>query len=219
MMAAVAGVDGCRTGWVVARDGCADVVATFAAVLDRLPPDAVVAIDIPIGLPRNYAPGGRECDRLARRLLGRLRGSSVFPAPPRSALGARNLPTARDRGWPATLQGLNILPKIEEVDSVMSPSLQRCVFEAHPELAFFELNGRPLATTKHDREGRRERWGLLAGAGIGRPERPRQGETEDDVLDACAAMWIGRRIADDRAIRVPACPAHDDRGLRMEIWR
>jgi predicted RNase H-like nuclease len=219
-MAAVAGVDGCRTGWVVAWDGHVHVVPTFAAVLARLPPDAVVAIDIPIGLPSGYARGGRECDRLARRLLGRPRGSSVFPAPPRPALGARDLPAARDRGWPATLQGLNILPKIEEIDSMMSPSLQRRVFEAHPELGFFELNGqRPLATTKHERAGRVERWSLLAGAGITRPERPRRGETEDDVIDACAALWIGRRIADRRAVRVPTRPSHDDRGLRMEIWR
>ncbi len=47
----------------------------------------VIAIDIPIGLPET---GPRECDVLARRLLGRARASSVFPAPIRAVLGAKD---------------------------------------------------------------------------------------------------------------------------------
>jgi predicted RNase H-like nuclease len=109
----LAGVDGCRTGWVVVTERSAAVAPTFAAVLAALPDDAIVAVDMPIGLADRYEPGGRECDRQARRLLGRGRGSSVFPAPPRPALGARTLAEARERGWPATLQALHLLPKIE----------------------------------------------------------------------------------------------------------
>src|SRR5437879_2446890 len=83
------GVDGCRGGWVcVTRLGHGApqilVVDCFASVLDRWP-DAVIAVDMPIGLPR---AGSRACDGLARSRLGRRR-SSVFPAPVRPALHAR----------------------------------------------------------------------------------------------------------------------------------
>jgi predicted RNase H-like nuclease len=218
-MARMAGIDGCRAGWVVVTDRFADVVPTFADVIAALPDDTIIAVDIPIGLEARYAPGGRECDRLARRLLGRPRGSSVFPAPPRSGLGARDLPTAQARGWPATLQGLNILPKIEEVDAVMTPVLQARVFEAHPELGFSALNGgRPLLPNKRTRAGRDQRWELLEDAGITRPLRPHRGEAEDDLIDACAELWIAGRLARGEAVRVPRDPPHDARGLRMEIW-
>lgn len=219
-MASVAGVDGCRSGWVVVFRDQAEVVPTFAEVVAALPDDTIIAIDVPIGLEDRYAPGGRECDRLARRLLGRVRGSSVFPAPPRPALGARAMGTARARGWPVTLQALNILPKIEEVDAMMTPELQTRVFEAHPELCFLELNdGRPLLRNKRGRAGRDDRWALLERGGVVRPLRPRRGEAEDDLVDACAELWIAQRIARGHGVRVPDDPPRDGRGLRMEIWR
>ena len=219
-MPLLAGVDGCRTGWVVVTDGGAAVVPTFAAVLGSLPGDAIIAIDIPIGLADHYERGGRACDRQARAALGRARGSSVFPAPPRPGLGARTLAAARARGWPATLQALNLLPKIEEVDACMTPALQTRVFEALPELAFRELNrGEPVVPNKRHAEGRARRWALLGSAGIPRPDRPRAGEAEDDLVDACAELWIARRLARGDAVRVPDDPAHDAHGLRMEIWR
>ena len=222
-MPLLAGVDGCRTGWVVVTENgacSAAVLPTFAAVLGSLPDDAIVAVDIPVGLADRYERGGRECDRQARAALGPRRGSSVFPAPPRPALGTRTLAAAQARGWPATLQALNLLPKIEEVDECMTPALQVRVFEAHPELAFRELNGgEPVVPNKRHADGRARRWTLLAAAGIPRPDRPYAGEAEDDLVDACAELWIARRLAHGDAVRVPDVPPHDARGLRMEIWR
>jgi predicted RNase H-like nuclease len=46
-------------------------------ILDLPEKPAIIAIDVPIGLPEVMPPGGRACDRLARRLLGP-RGASVF---------------------------------------------------------------------------------------------------------------------------------------------
>src|SRR5207248_11510271 len=78
----LAGVDGCRAGWVVAADSGAFVAASFAEILaERFD---LVLIDIPIGLP----DGPRACDLGARVLLGPRR-SSVFPAPSRRLLRAR----------------------------------------------------------------------------------------------------------------------------------
>ena len=117
----LAGVDGCRAGWVVvvarldAQDAQAHQVrlcARFADVLSLEPAPAVVAVDMPIGLLDTSQPGGRDCDRLARRLLGR-RASSVFTPPPRPLLDATHY--AHVRGQGLSIQAFNILPKMREV--------------------------------------------------------------------------------------------------------
>ncbi|NIR59392.1 MAG: DUF429 domain-containing protein, partial [Gammaproteobacteria bacterium] len=74
----LAGVDGCPGGWVLARAGSprsrftprameATVHARFSELLRALPADCVVALDMPVGLLDAPAPGGRGCDRAARR--------------------------------------------------------------------------------------------------------------------------------------------------------
>ena len=73
----VAGIDGCKAGWVMVRR---DAVGRFGApvvvaALDDLPPADMVVIDIPIGLPES---GRRACDLSARALLGRRSDDSVF---------------------------------------------------------------------------------------------------------------------------------------------
>ncbi len=158
----VAGVDGCRAGWVVAvadgRTVDVSVVAAFADVLDLL--DAgidAIAVDIPIGLPE---AGPRQCDIDARKLLGPRR-STVFPAPPRALLHERNYPTALQTkraldGQGLSKQAFHLLPKIAEVDACLQPELQPRIVEAHPELAFQLLAGEHLPS-KHDAEGLAQR--------------------------------------------------------------
>ena len=63
-MAFVVGVDGCPGGWIaVARQDdakpSAKVFATFAALVAAFPEDAIVAVDMPIGLPEFTRHGGR----------------------------------------------------------------------------------------------------------------------------------------------------------------
>jgi predicted RNase H-like nuclease len=215
-MTPVAGVDGCRAGWIVVHEGHAEVHPDFAAVLAALPDDAVVAVDMPIGLIDEHIPGGRDVDRAARMELGRKR-SSVFSAPPRCAFGARTLPDARRRGARLTLQTLNLLPRIEDVDAVMTPELQSRVFEVHPELSFGAMaGGFPVLIPKHSAAGSKERRALLQRAGVCVPERP-AGSAADDLLDACALMWSARRIAGGTASHVPDPPSWDSRGLSMEL--
>jgi predicted RNase H-like nuclease len=215
-MPPVAGVDGCRTGWIVVHEGGARVHRDFAAVLDALPDDTVVAVDMPIGLADHYEPGGREVDQAARTELGPKR-SSVFSAPPRGILGARTLPDARRRGARLTLQTLNLLPRIEDVDRVMTPALQSRVYEVHPELSFAAMgDGRPVLAPKRSAAGSAERRAILQRAGVVVPERP-AGAALDDLLDACALSWSARRVAEGTASRVPDAPARDARGLRMEL--
>src|SRR5438128_651238 len=92
MDATIAGVDGCRSGWIVVRAQAsergltllaASVVSSFREVIDATVDCATIAVDMPIGLTDD-AP--RICDGLARRELGRPGSSSVFPAPVRATL-------------------------------------------------------------------------------------------------------------------------------------
>jgi predicted RNase H-like nuclease len=232
----IAGVDGCRAGWVVilahplARNAHAHQVTIctrFDEVLALLPTSAVCAVDIPIGLLEEWQPGGRDCDRCARRLLGR-RASSVFTPPIRPLLDATHYDQVRGHGL--SVQAFNILPKIREVDRLMTPALQHRVYEAHPELAFQALAGQPLQDRKKTVAGREARLRVLDNIpsplfhGIGAAfERvlgacKRTDVAPDDILDAYVLMWTARRIWCAQAHRVPRSPQYDARGLRMEIW-
>ncbi|MGH8178223.1 MAG: DUF429 domain-containing protein [Steroidobacter sp.] len=58
----MAGVDGCRDGWLAVIQGGREVDALIAPDLKALLgaiPGALIAIDIPIGLPDR---GSRDCD-------------------------------------------------------------------------------------------------------------------------------------------------------------
>lgn len=70
MQQLIAGVDGCRGGWlaVVEHDrGLDALIAPDLETLLRRIPGALIGIDIPIGLPDR---GSRSCDLQARRCLG-----------------------------------------------------------------------------------------------------------------------------------------------------
>jgi predicted RNase H-like nuclease len=152
----VAGVDGCPGGWLVAllqvRSGsCAlELCETFAEVLSLSEIPAVIAVDMPIGLPEQAERGGRACDVEARRRLGD-RQSSVFSVPARAAVMEFDYTLAcaaafarSDPPRKVSKQCFHLFPKIREIDALMTPALQGRVFEWHPELAFWAMNGGPL---------------------------------------------------------------------------
>ncbi|MEW5772344.1 MAG: DUF429 domain-containing protein [Thermodesulfobacteriota bacterium] len=240
----IAGVDGCRGGWLVAlAEGwpcpapprlaiCND----FRTVLDATADCAAVAVDMPVGLPDGGE--GRDCDRAARALLKARRGAAgrVFPSPPRTALQARTWPELQElhhsiAGKGVPKQVWNIAPRLREVDAALTPDLQSRVVEAHPELAFARLAGRVLAS-KHASEGLEERRAALAAASphvLPALEGIPSGSALDDALDALALLAVATHVAEvgieaapDAARRVPALPfgdiPRDTRGLRMEIW-
>ncbi len=232
----LAGVDGCRAGWVVvlahtlttdARAHQVMVCPRFAEVLALTPPPALLAVDMPIGLLPVPHPGGRVCDRLARQLLGR-RSSSVFTPPARNLLEATCYAQVRHHGL--SIQAFHILPKIREVDRLMTPALQQRVYEAHPELAFRALIGQPMQARKKGAAGHEERLQALALAAPPFMHQTRQAVTQalqryprsqvalDDLLDAYALVHTAWRIWHTQAHCLPHDPPYDQRGLRMEIW-
>lgn len=232
-MSWLAGVDGCRRGWFrIARERGTGRLAFHlledpAELISIAPAPSVVALDIPIGLPE---AGRRECDGLAHRRLGP-RGSSVFPAPIRPALAARDREEASRwtelaDGRRVSCQAWNLIPKIRAVDALLreDAAARRSIHEVHPELSFCAWNeGLPMRAPKKSRAGRTERlqlaedWlgpHLLARA---RGEHRRQDLADDDILDAVAALWTAHRIAEGRAERLPASPPRDEHGLAMQI--
>lgn len=235
----VAGVDGCRGGWLAVIVGMtavseqpvrviARLCANFGEVLALPERPGVIAVDMPIGLLDRPVPGGRACDREARKVLGRLRASSVFTPPTRPGLAAlRYAEVAALNGTGMSKEAFNILPKIRELDAVLTPCDHQRVFEAHPELAFAALAGAPVRHNKKTPEGRRARARLLRrifGKAFLDPMRIRLEHglarvALDDVADAYVLAHVADRILRGVGTRLPAGqPAVDSRGLRMEIW-
>ena len=208
----IAGVDGCRRGWVVAHAGGVEIVATLAPLLDRFD---VIGIDMPIGLPASWR---RVADVEARRFLTG-RGSTVFPVPPRALLAHTayadaNAASRRAFGQGLTRQTFNLFPKLREVDAQDDETLRHVLVEIHPECAFARLAGAPLPP-KRSPEGRRIRRALAHRVLGLDPPRP-TGAAEHDVLDACAVLWSARRYAAGASVAFGGGEV-DERGLPMRI--
>jgi predicted RNase H-like nuclease len=250
--ATLAGVDGCKAGWIAVcgQPGQASsvcVMPSFAALLQSLPEDATVAVDMPIGLPDFTTKGGRGPEALVRPLLGE-RQSSVFSIPSRAAVYAEPGPFANVEAWYAahrrasavalatsdpprgvSIQAFGIFAKIREIDMLLraQPRLRERVFESHPEVAFWRLNdGRAMRLPKKVRgavnpAGMEERKTLLARHGYDRAfldQAPPRGAASDDFLDAAAMLVIAGRIARGEALPFPEPPGTDRFGIPVTIW-
>lgn len=235
----LAGVDGCPAGWIAAlvrTDGGEvriEIAPRFADLLAQAP--ALVAVDIPIGLPERVGHGGRAAESAVRPLLG-ARQSSVFSVPSRSAVYAEDYRSAcsvalatSDPPRKVSKQLFNIAPKIREVDALLrdDASLPQRVFEVHPELAFWRLNGeRALSEPKKVKNRCHEpglalRRALLLQAGLSESAvcaRPPRGAGADDLIDALACAVIARRVWTGTARPFPDPPPRDAFGLPMAIW-
>jgi threonine dehydratase len=236
-MVVCVGADGCKGGWVSAHVDDHDVVQfrthADATLLLEAFPSAVFALDMPIGLPERTGAGGRGPERLIRPLLGE-RQSSVFSIPARVAVEAQTyadccrlaqLTSSPPRK--VSKQGFNLSAKIRDLDHALRIDSARAgrVHETHPELVFATLNGRPLATPKKlkgriNPDGMAQRRALLAGAGLVLPPLlPRlTGCSEDDMIDAAAALVAAQRIMARTAISYPTPPERDRCGLPIAIW-
>lgn len=226
------GIDGCRAGWVVAESDACLASVQFSVVsdlhgvaADAVAGAAIVVIDIPIGLPDC---GPRSADLAAREVV-RPRGATVFPAPCRVALSAEAYDeacrlNAAACGKKISRQAFGILSKIREVDRLLTATAQKFVREAHPEVSFAILAGRPLRHSKKTPEGEQERLRLLRRRGLRfdlSNERLRLGRgnvQRDDIVDAAACLVTAHRIVAGVALRLPrGRPPRDSKGLRMEI--
>ena len=226
----VLGVDACAAGWVGVALSDAGIRAYVDAEIEGLVaqahgegPLAVVAIDIPIGLPD---AGLRAADLQARRVAG-LRRASVFMTPVRQSLEIGDYRRASEvnrqlTGRGISRQAFNLVGKIKQVDSWLHRA--PCpVVEVHPELSFAAMAGAPLSASKSTWTGMVARRRLLADAGIKVPDDlgpAGQRAGPDDVLDAAAAAWTARRVAGGVARRLPG-PTEAERfsdAIDCAIW-
>ena len=227
----LAGVDGCRNGWIVALATdwpCLQPVELlfcpdFEAVLAATAACEAVAVDMPIGLPDGPAP--RPCDLEAQQALGAQR-SSIFLAPPRQILLASSPAEFQRlhreiRGVGAGLPVWGIVPKMREVNEALEkqPSLQDRVFEFHPERTWRRLAAGREISSKKTPAGILDRIAVLNAATAGRWTSPRSYEIPgkpalDDILDAISGLAAAHAFLTQPRIDAPrnAC------GLRMEIW-
>ena len=237
----LAGVDGCTGGWIVAFVRAAGdevrigIVPRFADVLAAPEEPAIVAVDMPIGLPERVGSGGRAAENAVRPLLG-ARQSSVFSVPSRAAIYATDYGDAcriaaatSEPPRKVSKQLFNIGPKIREVDECLRADavMAQRVFEVHPELAFWRLNGgRALTEPKKVKSRPHEpglalRRNLLTAAGLPAEvvtAKAPKGAAADDLLDALACAAIARRIDAGLAQPFPDPPPRDAFGLPMAIW-
>lgn len=248
----VAGVDGCKAGWIAVvtepeRAIYCCAAARFADLVERLPDDAAIAVDMPIGLPDFTRHGGRGPEGLVRRFLGQ-RQSSVFSIPSRAAVYAADEDfssverwyemhreasrVARETSDPprgVSIQAFGIFSKIRELDRLLTarPELRSRIVESHPEAAFRQLNGGQAMTLPKKVKGNihaagmDERKRLLVQHGYDRSfldRPPPRGAAADDFLDAAAMMLVARRFARGEAVSFPDPPGVDRLGNPVAIW-
>ena len=236
----LAGVDGCRAGWIalVLRPG--DTLPHvlirqgFSDLVEELGPGAIIAVDMPIGLPDRISGSGRGPEQSVRPYLG-ARRSSVFSIPARAAVEARTYGEACDLAHQTSepprkisKQAFFLFPKILEIDRLLQadPGLRQRIFECHPEFAFCRLNNMvAMATPKKIRgkvnpAGIAERIALLSLHGIepgifdkGAP----RGAAMDDLVDAAVNLVLARRYVSGLTTPFPAEPVRDRHGILIAI--
>lgn len=188
-----------------------------------------ILIDIPIGLVES-GESGRECDRVARSVLGP-RSRSVFTPPVREATRKRRYPAAKrvnERKTDSSLskQAFAISDQIAAVDDLLRnvPEARAAFRESHPEVCFRALAGEPLEHSKRKAGGYAERMRTLAGHDPNAPPIVQAvaestggaDVTVDDVLDAVVLAYTARPgTAPLRSL--PTEPPTDQQGLPMEI--
>lgn len=227
------GVDVSAGGWVgLAWAGGEQLWPYLAPTLAELVsgaradgPLAVVAVDIPIGLPDDSV---RAADRLAREQLGPRR-SSVFETPVRAALEAPDHAAAVAANRAATGRGVSVQAyglrhRVLEVDSWLRAEVagdRPPVYEAHPEVSFRHMAGAPLPDGKRRWAGAEHRRMLLAREGIfvaGSLGEAGRHAGVDDVLDAGACAWTAARLLAGDARSLPEQPESFSDRLAAAIW-
>ncbi|HEY7838028.1 MAG TPA: DUF429 domain-containing protein [Terriglobales bacterium] len=228
----IIGVDGCHDGWMVATSNpdlseiAFSIVPNIHDIIELAELNhAVVAIDVPIGLP-DHEP--RSADLEARKQLGKGQSCRVFPVPARAALAGESYESACALNREALNRSLSkqtwgIIGKIRDVDSALDGVVRSAFYEVHPEVSFAVAHDEPLKFRKADKPGRDERLKVLRRHGIEVDlEVALRGVSgasakRDDAIDAAIALWTAARLARGDARSFGTDPP-DARGRPMRIW-
>ncbi len=246
----LAGVDGCRRR-LARRRSCGRAAARRALRIVPRFADVLAGAGSSPRLSRSTCRsgcrsatglGGRAAENCVRPLLG-ARQSSVFSVPSRAAIYAGEYREAcsvalatSEPPRKVSKQLFNIAPKIREVDEALraTPGAASRVFEVHPEVAFWRLNGEQALTepkkvkSRCYEPGLALRRGLLIAAGLPADtvqSAPPKGAGADDLLDArwpaprprtSHPCWPGAAASEPAAAR-RSWADHGDLGLRFAL--
>ncbi len=202
MQNTVAGIDGARGEWVIARyDGARmtwTVAPTVDAALAETATCTTVGVDMPLSMPSLHY---RVSEVEAKKYLGAAR-SSVFHTPVAAVLDARTYDEActvsrQVTGKAISKQTWFLLPGIRgwrEAD--FDPER---IVEVHPECSFRAMQPQTTFASKKSGRGAGQRMQALASwidprnLADGLAELP-VGPALDDALDAAAAAWSAWRF-------------------------
>lgn len=223
------GVDSCPFGWIaIINDDLGKdykIVKTFPEIFENLNDEAWCLVDIPIGLTNNY----RECDRIARRILGK-RSSSVFSTPVKDAVYAETYEEAKQLNFKLTgkyisKQAWNICPKIRDVnDYVVIAKDGLMIKEMHPEVCFWALNDKkPCEHYKKTEAGKNERLEILSrydeyakdAFNIIRFQEKKSKLADDDIIDALVGVIT---LKTDKLISFPSYVQPGINNLLCEMY-
>lgn len=229
----VAGVDGCRGGWLtcfLSESGEFQffVFGSPAAVVRHSRGADLLLVDVPIGL---HESSFRDCDTLAKKELGK-EHSRVYMTPPRPVLSLssydeRSALCDSMTGKKMSVQMNGILPLVLWWDRAIaacdpgSPGVREC----HPEICFKYFNDGKVLQSKHSGEGLLQRRQVLSRYirdldGVltkAEEELPRGAYLQDDLLDAMVCAVTAAGVWDGSLRTLPAEPERDGRGLAMEM--
>lgn len=167
---AIAGIDGCKQGWLMVKYKNDQyrfaVYENFKALMNANTDLERIFIDIPIGLSSKGFTRTVESS-LRKKLPGRQ--STVFNPPCREALAFDDYNLAKTEnlkieGKGLSIQAFFISKKIKDVDDfLLQNNPGSLLFESHPELCFKYLNPekKVLQTKKATAEGAKERLEIL----------------------------------------------------------
>ncbi len=243
MATLVAGADGCPPGWAVVLKDISGRKASevmicpdMTALLHHPKMPALIAVDMPIGLPERVGQGGRGPEVELRALLGD-RKSSLFSIPSRRAVYAETFEAACEASLESSepprkisIQAFHLFPKVRELDELIRADLGliSILRECHPEGAFMVMNGRePLSEPKkvksaiNDAGINQRKKLLMEVAGYSEEflaTKPPKGVGLDDFIDACACAWVAEKMARSEATSFPQKPERDAYGIPMAIW-
>ena len=197
----VAGVDGCRAGWIVVglplhTQGCASTASVCVPPCRTFWRSCPALRSLPSTCRSVCSTHPRRVDACVIARPGAcwdvgLAAYLRHPAGP--DIVATTYDQVRHHG--ISRQAFGILPKIRQVDACMTPALQHQVYEAHPELAFRALAGQPMAAQQKNPDR-----ACRTCAGAGQPGR---------------AIFAG---ADPHVSQLYSQPIHVRRSLWMIYW-
>lgn len=211
MAMSIAGIDGCRKGWLMVK--YSDNIYSYGVyeniaelVKDNKDLERIL-VDMPIGLSSK-----KMIRTVEKRLRSKLkyRHASVFNPPCREALNENNYLAAKRKNIEVeaksiSIQSFNISNKIKELDEFLSKNPEKEIIESHPELCFKYLNnGNVLLSKKSEDIGLSERKNILYHYderlkelfNLIEQNTLRKDVARDDIADAiclCLVNKLGRR--------------------------